>query len=522
MNGAVTINVAGWRRGYWFLLAATLLSVALADGLFYGHPVGLSAGLFTFFVLALLIVRGGAFLRSWPGRVVLLAAGGLVAALVEEPTLLAVMMAALAVAMLAVLNRNPWPGGTGQWTLRLAESIGFALVRVITDNRIAVRWMRRHPLSTAGPARLAVTWALPLAMGAVFVLLFRAANPVIARLVGSALSWLGDVLSNFKAVFDLPRNVLWLCVAAAVYALLRVRRGRPRRRATVDAAAPQWDFPNAGDAVRPATYTLAPRAVSATGIVVRCLLVFNALFAVQTLMDGAYLLGGAALPQGMTHAEYAHRGAYPLVATALLAAVFVLLAFRPGAAERSALARRLVYVWVAQNVFLTVTAAWRLDLYVGVYSLTRLRVAAGVWMLLVAAGLVWIGCRIVFRRGNAWLLNANVLTTLAVLYACCFVNFDRLIADYNVAHCRESGGGGVSIDLDYLHGLGPDALPALRRVTPMLKDTGRRRAAEACSVALKSELRAQLADWRGWTLRRWRTWNAVAGWTEFPVLASGK
>ena len=505
---------APWRRGYWFLIAATTLSVALADWLFYGHPVGWTAGLFTAFVLALLTLRGGAFLRNWRGMLVLLAAGGLVAALVEEPTPLAVLLAILAACMLAVLNRNAWPGGTRLWALRLVEGIGIALVRVVTDNRIALRWIRRRPMSGAGPARLVTVWALPVVLGAVFVALFRAANPIIARLVGDALEWLGDLLSHVLALVDLPRNVFWACVAAVVYALLRVRQSRRHAALSLAAAAEQWDGWSAGeetaDAARVTAYSLAPRAVSAEGIVVRCLLVFNALFAVQTALDAAYLFGGAALPDGMTFAQYAHRGAYPLVATALLAAAFVLAAFRPGgAAERSSLARRLVYAWVAQNVFLTVTAAWRLDLYVGVYSLTRLRVAAGVWMLLVATGLVWIGCRIVFRRGNAWLLNANVLTTLAVLYACCFVNFDRVIADYNVAHCREAGGEGVPIDADYLYSLGPDALPALRRVTPTLADGKRRRAAEAYCVALTSQLRDELKDWRGWTLRRWRTWSAV-------------
>jgi hypothetical protein len=514
MHATIRRPVAAWRRGYWFLIVATVLSVALADWLFYGHPVGWTAGLFAAFVVALLTLRGGAFLRTGRGVLVVLAAGGLVAALVEEPTPLAVLLTALAASMLAVLNRNPWPGGTRLWALRLVEGIGFALVRVVTDNRVALRWLRRRPMSGAGPARLVTVWALPIALGAVFVALFRAANPIIARLVGDALDWMGDLLSHVLALVDLPRNVFWACVAAAVYALLRVRRSRRRAAGSAAAAAEEWDHRGAdeatADAARVTAYSLAPRAVSAEGVIVRCLLVFNALFAVQTALDALYLFGGAALPDGMTFAEYAHRGAYPLVATALLAAAFVLIAFRPGgAAERSTLARRLVYAWVAQNVFLTVTAAWRLDLYVGVYSLTRLRLAAGVWMLLVATGLVWIGCRIVLRRDNAWLLNANVLTTLAVLYACCFVNFDGAIADYNVAHCREAGGEGVAIDADYLYSLGPDALPAMRRLTPMLKDPNRRRAAEAYGAAFTSQLRDELRDWRGWTLRRWSTWNAA-------------
>ncbi len=51
----------------------------------------------------------------------------------------------------------------------------------------------------------------------------------------------------------------------------------------------------------------------------------------------------------MSYAEYAHRGAYPLVFTALLAGVFVLVSFRPGgAAQRSRWARGLVQLWIAQ------------------------------------------------------------------------------------------------------------------------------------------------------------------------------
>ena len=75
----------------------------------------------------------------------------------------------------------------------------------------------------------------------------------------------------------------------------------------------------------------------------RSLILFNALFALQSGLDLVYLWGGASLPDGMSHAEYAHRGAYPLIVTALLAAGFVLIAMRPGGpAEQSRLIRPLV------------------------------------------------------------------------------------------------------------------------------------------------------------------------------------
>ena len=121
----------------------------------------------------------------------------------------------------------------------------------------------------------------------------------------------------------------------------------------------------------------------------RSLVLFNVMFALQSALDLTYLWGGASLPDGMTYAHYAHRGAYPLIATALLAASFVLIAMRPGGpAEQSRLIRPLVLLSIGQYVLLVVSSIFRLDLYVAAYSLTYLRLAAFIWMGLVAAGLV--------------------------------------------------------------------------------------------------------------------------------------
>ena len=490
----------GWRRGYGLLLGGTLAAVALADWLFYGHPVGWTAGLFVAALLALLVLLGAGFMRHRPGQVLFLAAAGLVVALVEEPGPLPVLMTALCLAMLSVLNRAEWTASVVAWSARLLDLLTRGLLRLFADNRLAARWIARHPLSAARPANAAVTWALPAGLGVAFVGLFTLANPLISKWVGQAASAAADFGTFLSGCVNLPRNAFWLITAMVVYGLLRARRYRAKRQTVPAPLAKDLPDAHAWDAER-ATRSSAFE----TGVVVRCLLVFNALFLVQNGLDVIYLFGGATLPDGMTYAAYARRGAYPLVATALLAAAFVLVTFRPGAAsERSALARRLVYLWVAQNVFLTVTAARRLDLYVDAYSLTRLRLAAGVWMVLVAAGLAWIGCRIVLRRPNAWLLHANLLTAAVVLYGCCFLNAGGTVADFNARHCREAGGEGAPIDLEYLRSLGPTALPALRRVAPLLDDLERVHLADDYAGQLNAELAGQLSDWRGWTMRRSR------------------
>lgn len=239
--------------------------------------------------------------------------------------------------------------------------------------------------------------------------------------------------------------------------------------------------------------------------VTRSLLVFNLLFLIQNGLDVMYLWGGQTLPEGMTYAEYAHRGAYPLVATALLAAVFVLISFRGGEKRnRMNWARWLVYAWIIQNIFLLGSAAWRLWIYVDFYGLTRWRVATGLWMVLVALGLGYILIRIVGGYSNRWLINVNAATAIVLLSACTFVNMDRFIADYNVAHCKEVRGTGVPIDVSYLGELGVDALPAVNQLHQEIEDARKKQRLEDLQKKFTGQLIHTLDDWRGFTFQRSR------------------
>jgi hypothetical protein len=241
--------------------------------------------------------------------------------------------------------------------------------------------------------------------------------------------------------------------------------------------------------------------------VTRSLVLFNVLFALQSGLDLTYLWGGASLPDGMTHAHYAHRGAYPLIATALLAAGFVLIAMRPGGpAEQSRLIRPLVLAWIGQNVLLVISSILRLDLYVAAYSLTYLRLAAFIWMLLVAAGLILMLIQIKLQKPNSWLITANAISLALVLYACCFINAPRLVASYNVEHSRENGGTGPNLDLQYLASLGPQALPPVEASVnkiPVLWPIAR-------DIRHNYAIRQLSANWRGFGFRTWRLQRYLA------------
>ncbi len=237
--------------------------------------------------------------------------------------------------------------------------------------------------------------------------------------------------------------------------------------------------------------------------VLRSLVLFNLLFAVQTALDIAYLWGHVALPAGMTYAAYAHRGAYPLILTALLAAAFVLITIRPGEDMQSKLLRPLVYLWIGQNVMLVLSSLLRLKLYVDIYLLTYWRIAAAIWMALVAIGLVLIVIRIGQNRSHRWLIRMNLIALVATLYVCTLTNFDAIIASYNLAHSREGGGTAVQLDSAYVASLGPQALPALARLASNPYVAAR------LDPLLEQQAR-DMASWRTWSFRGWRLQRYLA------------
>lgn len=466
---------------------AALALVAMADWLFYGRPVGVS---WAAFVLALAAAvwtfgRRASARRASPWAVLILAASLLPT--VEHFGLLALLSSLAGLAIFALLVTGRFAGSAAERGLNALWLFVAGPSRLARDTRRhAGPTLRRMPL-LKGEWLLA--WFVPLALGVVFLSLFASANPVIEGWLSAVRfeSWLGSL--------DVRRILYWLFIAALVWPFLRVRVGLGSRLARFP--LPRLDFTGLAQ---------APSALFGRRAILRSLVLFNALFAVQSVLDLTYLWGGVALPEGMSYAAYAHRGAYPLIATALLAAAFVLATMRPGSdTERDPLVRALVFAWVGQNVLLVLSSILRLDLYVEVYALTGLRVAALIWMALVAFGLVLIVVRIAFRRSNGWLIAGNLIALGVTLYVSAFVNFPRLIADFNVSHSLEISGQGVSLDAYHLCRLGPEALPAIERFLAAGEPTsGIRSYLADCAARLVADHDLQLTDWRAWSWRAQR------------------
>jgi hypothetical protein len=448
--------------------------VALADMLFYFHPAGTTLGFFCASLLAFILIMRGDVLRHRSGRSAAGAAALFALVLAYDPSLLGVALFWLMLTLAVLLPRTAGFDDGWRWAKRLGWHWLLAPLGPFGDQRRARAAGRRRRL---GLLKYGQVLALPLLGSLVFLSLFASANPLIGR----AFERL-DVASLF-ADLSLPRLFFWLVLLVLVWSVLRPR--------------PLLLQGTAGGAERP-----LPLPSVGLASVTLSLIAFNALFALQNGLDVAFLWSGARLPEGMTLAEYAHRGAYPLIATALLAALFVLLTLQPGSqTAESRLVRKLVYAWIAQNLLLVASTILRTLDYVDAYSLTRLRIAALIWMALVAVGLILICYRIWRSKSRAWLINANLAAVLVALSACSATDLGRMAAAWNVRHAREAGGPGANLDICYLRGLGASALLPMidlesRTRNPILKER-----VGWARIAAMDALAARQSDWRGWTVR---------------------
>jgi hypothetical protein len=453
--------------------------VALADWLFYGWQIGISLALFLGVLGVAAAIGNGVYA---PRKVQIAMAALFVAgllALIEEVNALSVTAAALAAALFAIVVTAR---EASSWRWRLLEAATIPLrgpFQLVGDTFNALQSMRGRVPDWLSMASL-VAWIIPLAACFVFFSLFASANPLIEYRLQQI------DLRAISGLLDPARIGFWILLVCSIWPLL-LRRAPSLKvwESELRVPADNSDF----------DHLFGVQAVT------RSLVLFNVMFALQSGLDLTYLWGGASLPDGMTHAHYAHRGAYPLIATALLAAGFVLIAMRPGGpAEQSRLIRPLVLAWIGQNILLVVSSIFRLDLYVAAYSLTYLRLAAFIWMLLVAAGLLLMLIQIKLKKPNSWLVTANAISLALALYGCCFINSPRLVASYNVEHSRENGGTGPNLDLRYLASLGPQALPSVEAYVnkiPVLWSIAR-------DTRHNYAVRLHSANWRGFGFRTWR------------------
>ena len=446
--------------------AAAMLVAIVAETIFAtGSEVGGVIGLLALVWVAVLAATRPVVLRTRAARIALMAAAAYALVLVDAPNPLALLLGWIAISLAAQLPRRRF-GHALLWVQRLGwhAVVGLGLPwRDLAWSAAARRRTQRGSVRA-----MAAVLVVPVVGGALFLTLFAQANPLI-----------GDAFDRI-ALPDLA-DVIWRTMLAAVMVTAVWATLRPR---LLLRHGDLLDMPPGA-----ARFDLGVAALAVS------LATFNLIFAGQNALDLLFLWSGAPLPAGVTMAGYAHRGAYALIATGLLAALFVLVTLRPGGSGAGSPAvRRLVTLWIAQNLLLVASSALRLVDYIGAYAWTAWRLAALAWMVLVATGLVLSGASVVDLRATAAAWNADVALA--------------------------QGRAGPPLDLCYLARLGPSGLLALARLERHAKGAGLRDRLAYLRWEAQAQTHALQGDWRSWSgrnARRLAAVEAIAG-TRPPML----
>ncbi|RZM34322.1 MAG: DUF4173 domain-containing protein [Sphingomonas sp.] len=457
-------------------IGAALALIVLAE-ILIDDGNGAVVGGFSFAWITALLLTRRAIWNDGVARLALIAGAGLAAVLVDDPSFLGWVLFWTAVSLAALLPRRGFDDALA-WMRRLGWHAMSAVVAPLKDAARLSMVRQRRGTSSGGLRAIGAVVALPLVGGAVFLGLFASANPLIGRAFSQIV--LPDPWATTW------RTLFGLCVLITIWASLR--------------PSPHTTGPSRfGD--RSISTVFEPGVAT----LILSLVTFNTIFAVENLLDIAFLWSGAGLPAGVTMADYAHRGAYSLIVTALLAAVFVLLALRPGsAAAASPLVRRLVTVWIVQNLLLVASSALRTLDYVDAYGMTELRLSALAWMGLVATGLALIGWRLLAGKSASWLINANALAAVTVLVTASVVDLGATAAAWNVRTTLARGKAGPPLDLCYMARLGSSSLVSLAMLERHAKRAGLRDRLAYLRWENQTETAEAQADWRRWTPRNAR------------------
>ncbi|MBY0403439.1 MAG: DUF4173 domain-containing protein [Cyanobacteria bacterium] len=373
---------------------------------------------------------------------------------------------------------------------------------------------------------------LLLFLGGVFLVLFQWANPVIAHWV-QTIDW-ECIEKSIAEWMDLPKLICLLTVFCICWRLYRPISQRVKNRFIpifkgYCAVSPGGNnpFQNVTSSQRKSYFLIV------------AVVLFNGMFACQTGLDLYYLLFNHALPEGITYAEYAHQGAYPLLVCTLISGAFILAVFT---SERSKAPHPMhqitmvgVGVWIFQNILLVGSAAWRNYQYIEIYSMTHLRLFAMIWMGLIALGFCWLMLRFILNYNNRWWLQMNAMTVWWVFYGCCFCDFNGFIAQYNInqnfeghhkvdyssrrpvdSHDFSKEILTPALDVEYMETtLGVESLPAvihyLSHTSLPDEASGYNNSSKLFEYqrmtrlyqVLKQQLAEEQKDWRSWNYQKW-------------------
>ncbi len=448
-------------------LLVILLGAVLFNMIFWEEKIAVNAAIFfTFTLIAILRFYPAAWSSSCVKWLVLSTACTLAAVIIHN-SLLSKIAFSLSLIMLAAYSQYRhfsmlYAGASViQSFLFFIPTYIMRLKAVLARKERSTGWIKR--------IRFII---LPLVLGCVFFITYLLANKIFAdfaNTIGTKLGHVADIVMGWIE----PQRLVFLLIGLWIFGGLLVRYVKAPMEEREERQTNNLErtrnkkrrlFPSLWMDIKKlilgkqSTGNLALKYEYKAGVL--SLIVLNMLLLFVNGTDIMYLWMGFAYKPGFEWVGFVHEGAEMLVLSIVMAMLVVLFFFRGNLNffRQNGLLKKIAFLWILQNAFLALSVCVRNYYYVTHMGLAYKRIGLFVYVLLVLAGLLFIFLKIKNRKTGYFLLRVNATIAFVVLLMASFVQWDVLIAKFNLDRKDK-----IPVDVAFLLTLNDHALPILEQ-----------------------------------------------------------
>ncbi len=314
---------------------------------------------------------------------------------------------------------------------------------------------------------------IPIIVLFVFYLIFINANPVFEKYANSAFDGILKVLLPFLNLISFQR-LLFFALGIGINAwflfktdlggliLLEALRKEELVRKRIAKFASRHEYFNNLKVQAPEFYrkkfaiSLKLKNEFISALVLLSLV--NLLLLIVNIIDIKWVWFGFKYSETFNLKQFVHEGTYLLIISILLSIGIMLYFFRRNLNFyfNTKWIKSLSYIWIGQNIILTISVAIRNFHYITYWGLAYKRIGVILFLIAVAYGLISLLVKILRNRTSFYLIKRNSLAIYIILISASLMNWDGIIAKHNLNHPLSN-----HMETSYLLSLSDKILPMI-------------------------------------------------------------
>ncbi len=291
---------------------------------------------------------------------------------------------------------------------------------------------------------------IPLVVVIIFMLIYRAANPVFEGFIKTFFDMLNTFYQSILEYFEIT---LILVTALGFILSNNFFLGKPIPEITDPEAKlsmdlkPKLVFETENSSANEVEYRSAVVLFSLLNILILIINVIDINWVWFNFdWNGQYLK------------QFVHEGTYLLILSIAISLAISIFYFRGrlNFLNNNKPLRILAYVWLFQNAILAISVGVRNYWYINYFSLAYLRIGVIFFLILTIYSIYTVYKKISKKKSTYYLFSVNSVAAYVVLVVMALFNWDVIIARYNFAHSNSA-----FLHYQFLSSLSNKALPYL-------------------------------------------------------------